>query len=202
MNRYIRPVVIAILLLVLAAGWIWRYVTMNRYYDDLDNGGYKLYQSTQTVPFENDGHGKDDLNGYFLRVNGYEVLDYRECIEKFNLSFSEGEDTPEKLALVRITLGNEFCEDGGINLTKFSLRSIDTVLNMDWDMLTAINSVLNGSRGIKLNKGSELDLVLPYGLYQESFRRRTWNNIDEQDMYFKVTTSLTTKEILISDGIA
>lgn len=71
-------------------------------------------------------------------------------------------------------------------------------LNMDRDLLAALNPALEGNRGIILNPGTRQDLIIPFGLQRERFRLFTWNNIEQYPVYFQVTSTLTTKEIYIA----
>lgn len=195
MKKRIRLTIIAVVVALLAAAWTWRYVTMNKYYDDLDRSDYKLYQAGELVPFEDDGNDlHTDLNGYYIRVDGYEVQDYDEYLAASGLEL-EAEYAPDKLGLVHITLVNETCEDSGIVLTDFKLRGLDCVMQMDWDVLAVQN---NGSTGVKLLPGTECQLVLPYGLSEDSFSGNTWRNIEDYEVYLQITSCLTRKEIQVN----
>ncbi len=64
MRKKVRLFLVIAVLILLAAGWTWRYVTLNQYYDTLDNGDVQLYLPGELVPFEDDGNDKDtNLNG-------------------------------------------------------------------------------------------------------------------------------------------
>ena len=66
-NKWLKRGILIVLLGLLIGAWTWRYVTLNRYYDNLDNGDYRLYQSGEFVPFEDDGLDLEtNLNGYHL----------------------------------------------------------------------------------------------------------------------------------------
>lgn len=83
MKKPLRLILIAAGLVVLALGWTWRYVTLNRYYDDLDNKDYQLYQAGELVPFEDDGNDMEpDWNGYLIRVDGYTIRDYHDYLRR------------------------------------------------------------------------------------------------------------------------
>ncbi len=199
MKKRIRLIAVVTVVALLAAGWTWRYVTMNRYYDDLNNGDYKLYQAGEPVPFEDDGNDKDtNLNGYSIRVDGYEVRDYDDYLTAAQITPPQDENDPEKIALVYVTLINESCQGGGVTLTDFKLRGIDSAIPMDWDVLLLANSVLQGNTGITLATQSECALVLPFMLKEEAFSRGTWNKIEDYKVYLQVTSSFTTKEILVN----
>lgn len=183
---------------LLTAAWTWRYVTMNRYYDSLDNSNYRLYTAGEEVPFEDDGNDfYTDLNGYYIRVDGYRVVDYSTYLAENNISI-DNETPPEKLALVQITLINKTCEANPIMLTNMLLHSTDTVIPMDWDVLVKANSILKGNTGISLSRGTECQLILPYQLSKSQFEGSTWRRIEDRKVYLQVTNVLTTKEIVIN----
>lgn len=199
MKKKIRLVIILGVIVVLAAAWTWRYVTLNKYYDDLDNGDYKLYQAGELVPFEDDGNDLyTDLNGYHIRVDGHEIQDYDDYIANADFTIDRDENDPDKIALVYITLVNESCEPNPVSLVDLKLRGVDALLNMERDILALANPALNGYTGIALHAGTEQKLVLPYGLWKDSFESGTWRSIDEYSLYLQITSSLTTKEVLVN----
>lgn len=199
MKKTVRLILVITLLILLAAGWTWRYVTLNKYYDDLDNGDYRLYQAGELVPFEDDGNDKDtDLNGYYIRVDGYEIRDYHDYLADSGISLPETGSDPDKLALVTVTLVNENCEPNPVMATDMMLRGVDSVMTMNWDVLVKSNPILEGNTGIALNPGTKCQLILPYDLRKDRFDGSTWRNIDEYKLFLQVTSSLTKKEIQVN----
>lgn len=199
MKKPVRLILILMVLVLLAAGWTWRYVTLNKYYDDLDNGDYKLYYAGELVPFEDDGNDKyTDLNGYYIRVDGYEVKDYDAYLDEKGITLPQNETAPDKLALVTVTLVNESCDPNPIMLTDMMLHGVDSVIAMDWDVLVKANPILNSNTGIALNPGTECQLILPYGLRKHQFEGSTWRRIDNYEVFLQVTSTLTTKDIAVN----
>lgn len=198
MKKKLRLIAIPLAVLLLAAAWIWRYVTMNRFYDDLDNGDYKLYQLGETVPYEDDGTDSSvALDGYYIRADQFEIRDYDKYLEETGIAV-HADYPPQKLALVSVTLGNVNCEEGGIELTELTLRGIDSYAVPDYEVIIAANPVLQGNLGIALEQGQTCQLILPFGLYEQSYSRRTWRNLDDYKLYLQVTNTLTTKEIQVN----
>lgn len=199
MKKRIRLIALLAVILLLAAAWTWRYVTLNRYYDDLDNGDYRLYQTGELVPFEDDGNDLyTDLNGYSIRVDKYEIRDYKAYLADAQLEVSREGADPDKLVLVYITLVNESCDLDPVALTDLSLRGVDTLISMDRDVLTAANPALGGYTSIALEAGTECQLVLPYMLWERNFGGSTWRNLDDYELYLQVTSALTLKEIVVN----
>ena len=199
MKKWKRPALILTAVAVAAAAWTWRYVTMNRYYDDLDNGGYALYQAGELVPFEDDYQDMyTSLDGYYIRVDGHEFVDYGTFLDERGLDIPWTEDDPDKLVLVYITVVNESCDPNPIVLDMMWLCSVDTFMDMDLDVLTAVNPILEGKTGVALQQGEECQLILPYGIRKEQFRVSTWRNIDDCRLTLQVTSALTVKESLVN----
>lgn len=194
-----KKLIIAIVLILLAAAWIWRYITMNKYYDDLDNGDYKLYQMGEMVPFENDGLDSNiDLSGCYIQATGFELQNCDALLNETGLILSSKYIKPEKLALVNITLKNDSSDEKLLTLMKIGLHGVDTNVTMNGELLCGLNPRLNGRTSISLSPGEVCTLVLPYDIYRSQFGSSTWRNIEEYKFLLKVTTALTQKEILVN----
>lgn len=200
MKKRVRIVAAIALVVILAAAWTWRYVTMNQYYDDLYNGDYQLYQLGETVPFEDDGNDfYTDLNGYSIRADRFEIQDYDAYLQATGITVPYEENKPEKLALVYITLDNQSCQEGGLTLTALQFHGIDSTASMHRNVLIAANTVLQGNTGIALQIGQECQLVLPFSLHEDQYNGLTWRNIEEERFFLQVTSALTTKEIQVNE---
>ncbi len=181
MKRGIKWGLIILAVAVLAGLWTWRYVTMNAWYDSFSKSeGVEYHQMAERLAFgENRLSSGETADGYFIKVNSFEIVDYRD----FLADWTPPEDfeplfRPDKLALVRVTLYNEDSDAVGVLLTSLGLHGDDAYAGMDWDLLTALNPVLEGAYGICLPKGAEYDLVLPYGLFSDNFSGWTWRHIE------------------------
>lgn len=191
-----KHIIVLTIALLLVAGWVWRYVTMNAYFDSLVTLEKETYQIGDVVPFEDDlGEGSANLNGYSLRVDNFEVQDFDAYVESIAFEPDEYYTPGERVALLYITLFNEDSDADGVMLTDFQLRGVDTIIYLDWDLLTAANPVLGENYGIKLSPGTEYSIVLPYKLQEEFFGSWTWNHFENYNLYFRVTVHPTEKII-------
>ncbi len=186
--KKLKFVLIPLVTALLAAGWIAGYTSLNRFYDSLDNSETLTCSTGEFVPF-----GEDEINyhiqadGYLICVNGFKIADFAEVCPDI-----EG-NTPEKLALVDITLKNIGSDAEGIPLTELRLYGIDELLFLDYDALDRLNPVLQGNSGITLSTNTEYRLTLPYGLYKANFSRGTWNSLDRYDLFLQLTSYPTRK---------
>ena len=193
-----KHIILLILALVLIAGWTWRYVTMNAYYDSLVIAEKETYQIGDVVPFEDDLSAmKTNLNGYSMRVDKFEVQDFDNYAKSINFKPDEYYTPGERVALLYVTLFNEDSDAEGVMLTDFQLRGVDTIIYLDWDMLLAANPVLGENYGIQLLHGTEYSVVFPYIVQEDLFTAWTWNHFDDYDLFFRLTSYPTEKVIQV-----
>lgn len=194
-----RYIVLVITLLLVAAGWIWRYNSLNKYYKDISADTKKvIYDIGDVVPFEDDRmEGWKQANGYSLKVDRFEIVDSQDFIDMVGFIPNDAYFPCEKIAVVYITLFNEESDAAGIMLTELSLYGIDQVLNLNWDLLLAANPILEGNMGIKLAHNSECSLILPFSLFEKYFSGATWNNIDDYELFLELTIYPAQKKVKV-----
>lgn len=194
-----KRLIMAMVVVLLAVAWIWRYVTLNAYYDSFDNFNQKIYRAGELVPFEDDGSDfYTNLDGYHIRVDRFEIQDYDAYLDAADFTMKREKDEPDKIALVYVTLINESCQPNCVSVGEFQLHGIDNTTNLDRNILLAANPILQGSFGIALAAGHRCELILPYQLDKARFGSGTWRNIEDYPFYLKVTDAWTRKEILVN----
>ncbi len=190
--KKLKLVIIPLAIVILAVAWYARYTSLNQFYDSLDNCETLTCSTGEFVSF-----GEDEINyhiqadGYLICVNGVKVVDFAEVCPDI-----EG-NTPEKLALVDITLKNVGSDAEGVPLAELRLYGIDELLFLDYDALDRLNPVLQGNSGITLSTNTEYRLTLPYGLYKANFSHGTWNSLDRYDLFLQLTAYPTRKIIVL-----
>lgn len=183
--------------ILLATLWAWRYRAVNNYYEQMDNSRIQYFPMNEDVPFGEDFiEWKQAANGYYIRVNRFEILGYEAYLEEKGFTFLPMLPA-ERIALVHITLKNENSDADGIFLTDFVLHGIDSYQGMDWQTLAAANPILADGFGIQLEPGSQQELVLPYYIKKDSFGINTWRNIEDYTFYLRITSFPTQKDIVI-----
>ena len=193
-----KHIIVLTIALLLVAGWAWRYVTLNAYFDSLVNTEKQKYHLGDIVPFENDlGDMRVNLNGYSIRADSFEVQDFDDYIDSIGFVMDEHYYPGDKIALLHITLFNEDSEAEGIMLTEFNLSGVDATIYLDWDLLIAANPVLEGNCGIKLSPGTECSIILPYKMQEEFFGAWTWNHFEDYELFFRMTAYPTEKLIQV-----
>lgn len=176
--------------IILGCLWTWRYHSLNSYYDStFTRISQKSYQLGETVSLgQNKIGGYTAAEGYTIRVDAFEILDYEEYIENTGYKVDQMFADPEKVGLVSITLANIDSTSNGIMLTDFVLHGIDNYVGLDWNLLTVANPILQGNHGIQIPQNTEVSLTIPFDMYRSYFNSRTWNNLNEYKWFFKVTS--------------
>lgn len=178
-----RKWIAALLVLVLAAGWFWRYTTMNAYYNSfVTEPRRNIYQIGEEASFN---------DGYSLLVNRFEIVDYDAYFAAEGLPEPVGSH-PEKLALVYVTLENVDSDAEGVMLTNLDLVGVDNNAPCDWDVLTAANPILEGNYGSHLDKGVACDLVLPFSLWRDRWGGATWRHFGQYSLFLNLPASSET----------
>ena len=193
-----RIVAFCLIILVLVAGWIWRYCTMNAQYKSSNNELREVYSMGEIVPFGTNYTLQGlQADGYSLRVDSFTIVNYDGFLTEIGLDLETTNNVPEKLALVYITLFNDESTADGVMLTDFWLHGIDNYVSVDPDVLAAINPVLATGYGISLSPGTEYSLIIPFDLPQVLFGNDTWRNIEDYMFYLHITNYPTEKDILV-----
>lgn len=190
MKQQIKFLRLLSVFIILGCLWTWRYNSLNSYYDStFTQISQKSYQLGETVPLgQNMIGGYTAAEGYTIRVDAFEILDYEEYIENTGYQVDQMFAVPEKVGLVTITLANIDSTSEGIMLTDFVLHGIDNYVGLDWNLLTVANPILQGNHGIQIPQNTEVSLTIPFDMYRSYFSSRTWNNLNEYKWYFKITS--------------
>lgn len=197
-----KRIICAAVVLALAAAWVWRYVSLNNYWKSTipDNYVTERYAIGDTVAFEdNNIQYKVQAEGYSLRVDGFQIADYETYMAENHITLEpKHPNPPDKIALVTVTLFNEGnTEEIPINFADFALYGIDQMFSLDYTLTPAMNPVLQGYTGTRLQAGGEHQFVLVYAIYKMYLSNSTWANLDGYDMYFRVTAYPETKEVKV-----
>lgn len=197
MKKRTKRLLILAAALLLTGLWIWRVVTLNRFYRELDIREREMYSIGDIVPYERDYIGKDTLEGYSLRVDSVEIRDWESYLSEGNYTLEQERPRPEKLLLVTVTLFNEDNEneEDVFWLTELKCTGEDSVIHLNWDLVKVINPSLEGQYlGLQAAPGSSVQLVLPFGLWRSQLSG-VWNHLDRYHMYLRMTEWPTAKII-------
>lgn len=197
-KKYRRRILGSVFIVLLSALWIWRYYTINEYYQSLDQSSIPYYSMGEEVYFEDDFITlHESANGYSICVDDFKIVDYAEYINSLPEEI-EPDYPSDKLGLVTITLRNHSNAEDAIFLSSFTMHGIDSYQGMDWQLLTASNPVLGEGHGIRLREGMEMQFILPFVLRKEFFGFDTWAHLENYQFYLQVTTFPAEKTICLS----
>ena len=138
--------------------------------------------------------------GYMLQVNRFEIVDYRAYTSALQYDGTDRSRIPDKIALVSVTVSQQNSSAEGFPLTELSLYTTDMLMNMDWDLLGVVNSILDGATGIRLQDGASCDILLPFDLYRYRFTSSEWNGLEQSSIWLQVTNYPTRKIIQVNIG--
>lgn len=186
----IKIILISIIGVILVLTYVHRYRVVNQ---KLKAAPVLEYSIGEEVKMEQDILINDTMEGYSIRVNQAEVLSYKDFLKKYNVE-DEYSYVPDKIYDVEVTLRNIDADDEvGINLAEFYVQGVAVCAGLDINLLEQANPVLNGVYAIALRKDSSMSIHLPFGLYEENFKKDVWNNLNDFPMNFVVTLYPTKK---------
>ena len=127
------------------------------------------------------------MEGYSITVTDAEILTYSEFLDKHRLE-DVYSHVPEKVYEVEVVLRNRNADaDTGINLSEFYVQKGAICASLDMNLYSQANPDLEGVFMLALRPESEIILRLPFALYQDSFKARTWKDLENQELGLVVT---------------
>lgn len=191
MKKVTKRLLLCSILLVMTGLWVWRFVEVNRFYQELeanDGCSTEYYQLGETVVFGDNKIGKESVKGYTFRVNRVELTDYAP----YDTLGTKQED---KMILVYATVGREEESDSqGITLTDLYLYGLENDFNMDYEALNSLNPGLEGATSMSLPVGYSYDVILPYHAVKSYFSPKTWAHLDEYELWLSTTGYFPTRK--------
>ena len=195
MKKGIVPTVILIVILLLAFAYAGRIRYVNR---QLRDAPVQEFQTGEMVEFEKDILINETMEGYSIRVDRAEILDYEDFLEKYDAE-DEYVYVPDKVYDVEVTLKNTDADEGtGISLLEFYVQGPAIVCGLNADLLGVANPQLDGAYAIALRDNSELVLHLPFELHEAYFKETTWDRLEDVDMNL-VATLYPVKKVIALD---
>lgn len=184
-----KPRLIILVIFVAIVAWLFCYYSINRYYSSFSDITKEIYAAGENVAFGDNYQNKGlNANGYEICVDHFEILDYADYVEEIGFELHKNRSTPEKVALVYISLFNVDSTENGVMLTEFALHGIDNYVGLNRELLDALNPGLQGNAGIHLAIGEQYRLIIPYNLYKIHFATNTWKNLNSYKFYLHITS--------------
>lgn len=191
-TNLIKIISIGIIGVLLVMAYAQRYRFVNQ---KLKAAPVKEYSIGEEVKMEQDILINYTMEGYSISVNQAEVLSYKDFLKKYNAE-DEYSYVPDKIYDVEVTLRNiDANDETGVNLSEFYVQGVAVCAGLDTNLLAQANPDLNGMYAIALRKDSSITIHMPFGLYEENFKKDVWNNLNDFNMNF-VATLYPTKKIV------
>ena len=191
-----RTVLILLLVaaLLLAGSWMWRYTTLNWYYESINSNTQIIYSIGENIPF-----GQDYIdyqlvaNGYSVCIEHFDIIDANDLFNSVGIDPTQLESVPDRIALVSLTVMNDGSTDEGVPLEELELFGIDEWMFLEYELLDLMNPGLEGNSGISLADGTNHHVILPYGLYKNRFSNHTWTHMDKYRFFFATNNASCTE---------
>lgn len=194
MKKSVKWILSLAVVLVLAGLWTWRFIEVNRYYYDLeanDGTNEEYYELGDTVVFGDNQVAGISADGYAIRVNSLEYIDYAPYT-----TFDQFKN--DKMVLVHATVSRVAKgKSKGLNLFDMELYGKDCYLYPEYNGLGMFNPGFDkDAGGITLPVGASYDMTIPYHARKRDFNRSTWKHLDEHELYFTTTGYFPTRKII------
>lgn len=184
--------------LILAGLWTWRFIEVNRFYYELDaNDGCdeEYYEIGETVVFGDNMIAGVSADGYTIRVNSVDYTDFAPYTNEDNDQLFKD----DKMVLVHATVSHvaKGKSEKGVNISDMDLDGIDCHFYQYYHGLGLFNPELDSeTTGIRLPVGASYDVVIPFHALKRDFSRRSWEHLDEQELYLTITGYFPTCKII------
>lgn len=183
MKKSIKYMLVVVGIIMLVIIYRVQYIKANEKYKEAP---VKFYRMGEEVPFERDITMDFTMEGYSIKVNDAEVMTYEEFLKKYNIEGTN--NMPDKVYDVSVTLKNKGADEKtGVNFMDFYLQKNAAISSLEVDLYAMANPDVNGSYAVALRNDSEMEFHLPFALWKENFRRKTWDNIENYGLNFVAT---------------
>ena len=197
MRRKTKCGIVVTIVMLLACVWTWRYVALNRLFEENYLPVPVEYAMGEEVAYgENRIFYKFDSEGYSITVRGRDILSFDEYAEKYGFSPTAYEErfgagtTPDAVVEVIVVIRNidDISGESCIPLQEFQLHG--GVWNFQIDSALFLNSNPNWDPSIAnlyLDPGDEATVVLPFSVVGRLIPKRMQDNFETSDMWLLVT---------------
>ena len=197
MRRKTKCGIVVTVVMLLASAWIWRYVALNRLFEENYLPFPVEYAMGKEVEYgKNRIFFKCSSEGYSVSVQGKEILTFGEYAKKYGFSPSAYEDrygsgtTPD--AIVEVTVNIKNVDDASgescVPLQEFILHG--DVWSFGVDSALFLNSNPNWDPSVmllSLDVGSECTVVLPFSIVDDLMPKNIRDHFDATDMWLLAT---------------
>lgn len=196
MKKIGKGLILVVIVMTIVCIYRQRYLSVN---EELHSAPVKSYNVGEEVVMEDDILMDFTMEGYTISVNEADIMTYEEFLKKYQV-----EDVytyvPDKVYDVSVTLKNINADDTtGVNMSSFYIQGLAVCASMDTNLYDQANPEVEGVYSIALRKGTEMEFHLPFGLWEDSFRTKIWNDLENFKMDFVATLYPVKKVISLED---
>lgn len=190
MKKYgvtIKHVVAFLLVLIAMLTWTWQYNRINLFYDSHTLAETKYCEMGEDIEYKG---WKGDIDGYSCTVTGFEIIDADQFYKQYDLAKESVQlESDNKLILVHITLFNRYSKTQSPALSDLSLYGANYNQLMDFELLMQLNPNVDTNMQIMIPEGEKCELVIPFILFENDYKDRTWKNINNYTFFISIPAS-------------
>lgn len=172
------PVVLVLAALILAVLWVWRYRSIQAFYEPLmSKRECQYHEMGQFVSVAKLEDMKGEVRGgYSFLVESCQIMDYGTFLKSWKLDNPRPVNVPDRVALVSVVIrADEGCE---LSVYDLMLRGMGVSLNISPELLMALTQELEGTQ-LNLAIEDEVRILLPFVLKRQYFSDRAWREMDD-----------------------
>lgn len=154
------------LVIIILALWAIQFAKINHQKFDTK---VEIYEMGETVEIGENffGDARENSNGYSVRVNKVELVEYKSFLEQNGGSLESGDFTeafpaPKYTYLVEVTIENVANEEGAIMILNYALYHKALKLPIDFELWGLMDERFTGEAGFRLRENTEVTLTIPF----------------------------------------
>ncbi len=192
-NKIILSVISVVLVLLFA---VWGYMFTDTQKNKIQVT-QEIYSMGEAVELGNNFHidKKENSDGYVIRVNSLELVDYAELNEKYGVTNfryeTGGKDITSKYAfLLNMTVTNKDNQDGYLFVMNYGLFNDSLKLDVDYSLWQAMDKNYDGAYSIRIYPGTSADInivFIPNGDMILTDVEEVYKRMKNESFYFNLT---------------
>ncbi|MGM9606337.1 MAG: hypothetical protein ACI3XJ_02410 [Oscillospiraceae bacterium] len=211
MKKRTKRAIAAAVMIVLAAAWIWRYMSLNQLFEENYLPFYVEYAMGEEVFYgENRMVYSYTSDGYTITVKNRELLSFDVYAAKCGFEPSAFEErfgtgtTPDAIVEVTVIIRNadDYSGESYVSLQEFVIHGETWRFGLNGALFLNSNPGWDSAvRNIQLEPGKAITVVLPFCITASAMPEEQWSQLDATDMRLLVTNYPENIEIRLNGKI-